>query len=75
MRRPGPAADPPCMGTATIVIVLDLDEAADCPRGTASANGATHPFHGWLAFAAAIEALTHPKPGATAPGSDEGDHS
>jgi hypothetical protein len=47
------------MTTTTIVIDLDLDAKADSPVGTATAAGcAPRPFHGWLALAAAIEALT-----------------
>ncbi len=41
-----------------IVIALELDDAADCPRGTATAEGrAPRQFHGWLRLAAAITAL------------------
>jgi hypothetical protein len=62
------------MSTARIVIVLDLDEVEDCPHGTATGvDGATRPFHGWLALASVIEALAHPNPGATAPLTDGGD--
>jgi hypothetical protein len=54
------------MSNATIVIVLDLDEPADCPHGTATAaGGESRDFHGWLGLAAAIEALTRTGHGAT----------
>lgn len=45
--------------TATIVIVLDLGQSLDHPRGTAALPGAEpRPFHGWLGLTAAIESLT-----------------
>jgi hypothetical protein len=51
-------ADPAGMSTTTIVIVLDLDDAADCPSGSAAvAGGEAREFHGWLGLAAAIKAL------------------
>ena len=47
------------MSDATVVIVLELDPAADCPCGSATvAGGAPRTFHGWLGLAAAIESLT-----------------
>jgi hypothetical protein len=48
------------MGNAAVTIVLELDESADCPSGTATvAGGAAREFHGWLGLAEAIAALTH----------------
>lgn len=48
------------MSTTTIVIVLEHDDAADCPSGSATvAGGEPREFHGWLGLAAAITALTH----------------
>lgn len=48
------------MSSATIVIVLELDESADCPSGSAAvAGGSPRQFHGWLGLATAIAALTH----------------
>jgi hypothetical protein len=47
------------MSTATIVIVLELGEPLDHPRGTAGLpDGEPRPFHGWLGLTAAIESLT-----------------
>ena len=56
---PGRAAlDPVGMTITTIVVVLELDDTADCPSGSASAaGGETRTFHGWLGLAAAIDAL------------------
>ena len=62
------------MSTATIVIVLDLDAAFDCPRGTAiAADGASRDFHGWLGLASTIEVLVTATAGAIPPVTDEGD--
>lgn len=47
------------MAGMSITIVLELDEEADCPVGSARLpDGSRHPFHGWLGLAEAIDALT-----------------
>ena len=46
------------MSKATIVIVVELEEQADCPTGSAiSIDGRTRRFHGWLGAATAITEL------------------
>jgi hypothetical protein len=61
------------MGNAAVTIVLELDESADCPSGTATGpGGAAREFHGWLGLAEAIAALTHLA--AREPGADHGLH-
>ncbi len=56
------------MAATTIVIVVELDPAGDCPRGTAGVPGGDPvAFHGWLALAETITVLSG------AAGSDDDD--
>jgi len=46
------------MARTTITIVLELDEATDCPSGSARLpDGTARTFHGWLGLAAALDSL------------------
>jgi len=49
------------MAHRSITIVLELDEAADSPSGSARLpDGTTRDFHGWLGLADVITALGRP---------------
>lgn len=46
------------MARTGITIVLELDESADTPVGSARLpDGTCRPFHGWLGLAEAIDSL------------------
>lgn len=46
------------MARTGITIVLELDDSADTPVGTARLpDGTCRPFHGWLGLAEAIDSL------------------
>ena len=46
------------MARTSITIVLELDETADCPAGSARLpDGPSREFHGWLGLTEAIDSL------------------
>lgn len=50
------------MSATTILILVELDDAADCPSGSATVpGGEPREFYGWLGLAAAIKALACPR--------------
>jgi hypothetical protein len=70
MRWRGLACHVRAMARTSITIVLQVDETVDTPVGTARLpEGTSRTFHGWVAFAEAIDALAGltPTGGATAP--------
>ena len=46
------------MARTTVTIVFELDQASDCPSGSARLpDGTSRDFHGWLGLTEALNAL------------------